>query len=137
MTEIELADVLRRLTRGKYKLNEPEMRAFLERLKSTTTDELLQATFPVKPARKPTAKKPNPQWIQDMETARKSLSWRVADAIARLYLLAEERSVEIKGAKKKSFVAASRHVAEAYGEESTRDLFLQWVGEFADANRKL
>lgn len=127
MTPEAVIDQLKRLTKGKNGLSKAEMTDLLTTLRTKETGSLLQALYPERkaPAKKPKAE--TPAWIKDMQTAQKQLSWKMPEAVERLYLLASETGVEVSGNRKATLPAAAKHIAATLGEAKTRDIFVEWV----------
>lgn len=132
MISEQYVETLKRLTRGKFKLSEDQMLGLIEEVKGADAPDILCAVFPPKAKR---VKKPVPEWLKEMDEARKRLSWKASDAVAKIYELASLSAVELNGAHKKSFPAAARHLASSIGEEAAKTMFVDWVDQFAENHR--
>ena len=128
MTTDAFLATLKRLTRGKQKLNKLEAEKLLIWISSTDNSKILTLLFPDKPDRKP--KPPKPKWLSDMEAAKKRIRWSAAEAASQLYELAEADGARLGTARKKAFSASAVHVASVLGENRTRELFCLWVNDF-------
>ena len=126
---------LTRLTKGRYKIDKTTFEVLIKEVQATSCDELLDKVFPAKTVRKRVAAQPKPQWLEDMLKARKKLSWSAAEATARLFEIAEQEGFELTKAKQKSFPKASEQIAGQLGEQRTRDLFVNWVSDFAETHK--
>jgi len=135
MISKENAEALQRLTKGKYKLSKAQIVLLASELRAATEQEIIQAAFPPKLKRERKSAPPKPQWLKDMQTAQKRVSWKAADARDRLLELASNRGFEVSGKKPASFPKAAEAIAAKLGGDQTRDMFVGWVDDYTATHK--
>tara|TARA_R110000868_G_scaffold187310_1_gene429804 strand:- start:166 stop:576 length:411 start_codon:yes stop_codon:yes gene_type:complete len=125
----ETALILSRLVKGRNRLEQEDMLRLIEDLKRNSTDEVLLVLYSPQPKlKKP--RTPTPEWLKEMQSAQKQVSWRAPEAIEQLYALANDAGFSSTNSRKKSFPAAAKEIAQRLGAEETKEMFVGWVNEY-------
>ena len=137
MTEADVIAVLKRLAKGKNGLNQTQLREFVAVLTAQPVDTILEAVFPPKAVRTKAPKAPVEPWIIEIQTAAKKVKWKSAEAISKLYELAERDGYSSKSARQKSLPKAAQDIASQVGQNRTAEMFSKWVENFLADNQMI
>ena len=137
MSEVDAIAVLKRLVKGKNGLNQIQLREFVALLTAQPVDSILEAVFPPKAVRAKPPKAPAEPWIVEIQTAAKKIKWKSAEAISKLYELAERDGYSSKAARQKSLPKAAQDIASQVGQNRTAQMFSEWVEKFLADNQMI
>lgn len=135
MNEAEAIEALKRLAKGSNGLDQAQFREVIEFVQKQSADEVLVAVFPPKAVRKKVPKAPVAPWMAEIQKAAKKPNWKSAEAVAKLYELAERHGYSSKAARQKSLPKAAQDIASQVGEKRTAEMFSSWVEKFLEENR--
>lgn len=127
MSEIAVR-ALKRLTTGRAKLSQDEFEEFVHFIRQTLDAELKELAYPAPAPRRSSPTRPKPQWLKDMESAKKKIAWASPqEAIGKLYDIARTAGFPPAATKQKSFPKAVAEIAGVIGETRIRTTYVNWV----------